>query len=70
MSFFASTVERTLQSEEDTSDCLDGMNNEISESNGTIFSLGELSRCEVLQSLKSLGSDCSTVGVPDKNHSE
>ena len=40
------------------------MNNEIPESNGTIFSLGEVSRCDVLQSLKSLRSDCSTVGVP------
>ena len=62
--FFASTAERTLQFEEDTSDYLDGMNNEIPESNGTIFSLGEVSRCDVLQSLKSLRSDCSTVGVP------
>ena len=40
------------------------MNNEIPESNGTIFSLGEVSRCDVPQSLKSLRSDCSTVGVP------
>ena len=54
MCFFASTAERTLQSDEDISDCLDGMNNEITESNGTMYSLGEVSRSEVPQTLKIL----------------
>ena len=58
--FFATTAQRTLDSEADTLDSLQMLIDGLTEEDRPMFSLREFTRAEVLKVLRSLRSDSST----------